>query len=365
MFSVSAVASADACMLKAVFKASPQEGALMQGPRAFLGSIAHELIESAILGIGSTGEATFKELERVLDSLLKDARERLSGNPVTAPYSDLTRTMSPLAWARMRRTILDIAYESAGRTRSVRGGLDPTSQGGFRFENLSRDGQWIEVPIEVPELRLKGRMDVFDRRGKEAKITDIKSGRVEDDNGEIAERILRQIRLYGLMVNWIEPSMHINLMILAGVELTVSFNADARDETLVWLRSRTDLLPPDSTVSCDSIAKVGPDCRWCDMRHKCVCYLKEAPPLWDSNLCWPLPVDVWGTIERIDSIGADLVDLTLLDAGGRQVKVFRLHDSNVAGMSAGDRIWFFNLSASITDLRGKSRQHPPQFLRNG
>jgi hypothetical protein len=167
------------------------------------------------------------------------------------------------------------------------------------------------------------------------------------------------------MVNWIEPSTHIDLKILAGVELTVSFNAEARDETLVWLQSRMDLLPPGSTVSCDSIAKVGPDCRWCDTRHKCVCYLKEAPPLWDSNLCWPLPVDIWGMIERIDSIGADLVDLTLLDAGGRQVKVFRLHDSHVAGMRAGDRIWFFNLSASITDLRGKSRRHPLNFYEMG
>jgi hypothetical protein len=195
MFPVSAVAAADACLLKAAFKASPQEDALMQGPRAILGSIAHELVERAILGIESTGEAAFKELERILDALLRDARERLSGDPVTALYSDLPRTMSPLAWARMRRTFLDLAYQSAGRTRSVRGGVGPTSHGGFRFENLSRDGQWIEVPIEVPELRLKGRMDVFDRHGKEAKITDIKSGRVEDDNGEIAERILRQIRL--------------------------------------------------------------------------------------------------------------------------------------------------------------------------
>lgn len=89
MFSVSAVASADACLLKAVFRASPHEGALLKGPQAVLGSIAHELVERAIRGIGRTGEANFQELELVLGTLLGEARECLSGNPATAPYSDL------------------------------------------------------------------------------------------------------------------------------------------------------------------------------------------------------------------------------------------------------------------------------------
>lgn len=84
--------------------------------------------------------------------------------------------MSPLAWAR---------------------------NGTFQFEFLLRDGQWVEVPIEVPELRLNGRMDVLDRSGKEVKITDIKSGSIEDEKGEIVERVIRQIRLYGLMANWL------------------------------------------------------------------------------------------------------------------------------------------------------------------
>jgi RecB family exonuclease len=128
--------------------------------------------------------------------------------------------------------ILDLAYESAGKDRPYGGTLDLRSHGAFRFENLLRDGRWVEVPIEVPELRLKGRIDVLDRRGKEAKITDIKSGYVEDENGEIVERVVRQIRLYGLMTNWFEPSTHVILTILAGVERPVPFEADVRGETL-------------------------------------------------------------------------------------------------------------------------------------
>jgi hypothetical protein len=249
-------------MLKAVFKASSKEGALLQGPRAVLGSIAHELVERAVRGIGITGEATFEELERILNSLLDDARDRLSGNQSTAAYSDLPRTMSPLAWARKRRMILDQAYESAVGARPHGGGPDSHNQRTFRLKNLLRDGQWVEVPIKVPELRLKGRMDVLDCRGKEAKITEIKSGRVENENGELLKRVVQQIRLYGLMVNWIESSMHVILTVLAGVERSIPFEAEVRDETLTWLRSRTDPLLPGSTMSCDSLAKVGPDCRW-------------------------------------------------------------------------------------------------------
>ncbi|MFH1981303.1 MAG: PD-(D/E)XK nuclease family protein [Pseudomonadota bacterium] len=365
MFSVSAVASATGCMLKAIFQASSHEGALLQGPRAVLGSIAHELVERAIRDINKNGDAAFEELERILGALLHNARERLRVNPVTAHYSHLPRTMSRLAWARKRRKILDLAYESAGSARPCGEAIEPRSNADFRFEKLLRDGRWFEVPIEVPELRLKGRMDILDRRGKETKITDVKSGRVEDENGEIAERIVRQIRLYGLMANWLSPWTNVILTILAGAEHPVPFDADERNETLVWLRSRTDPLPTGSTVSCDSLAQLNSDCRWCDMRHRCLRYLQDTPSLWASNPDWPLPLDVWGLIERIDSKGEDLVDLALWDAGGRHIKVFNLRDTHVARMRAGDRIWLFNLSASATDLRGTPFQHPLNFYEVG
>jgi hypothetical protein len=366
MFSVSAVASADACLLKAIFKASSHEGALLQGPRAVLGNLAHELAERAIRGIGRTGEATtFEELEQILGSLLDDSRERLNRNPATASYADLPYTMIPLAWARKRRMILDLAYESAGRARPFGVAHDSLKQGNFRFENLPRDGRWVEVPIEVPELRIKGRMDVLDRHGNETKITDIKSGSIEDENGKIVESVLRQIQLYGLMANWLEPLTCVFLTILADVERPVPFDAYVRDETLAWLRAKMDLLPPGTAISCDSLAQIGPDCRWCDMRHRCVRYLREAPSLWAKNQNWSLPLDIWGTVQRIDANGNGLVDLTLRDDGGRQVKVFRLRNVHAANVNAGDKIWLFDLSASATDIRGSIWRHPLNFHEMG
>jgi hypothetical protein len=365
MFSVWAVASADACLLKAVFQTSSYEGALLQGPRAVLGNIAHELVERAIQGIRGTEEATFEELERILGSLLNDACKRLRGNPATAHYSDLPRTMSPLAWARKCRTILDIAYESAVRARPYGGAPDTRNHGTIRFENLLRDGQWVEVPIEVPELRIKGRMDVLDRHGKETKITDIKSGRIENENGEIVKRIERQMRLYGLMANWLEPWTHVILTILSGIERPVQFDADVRNETLAWLRSRTDQLPPGIKVSCGSLAQIGPDCKFCKMRNRCVRYLQESPSLWSSDLDWPLPFDVWGTVERIALKGENLVDLTLWDAGGRRVKIFHLRDAHITGIRTGDWIWLFDLSVSVADLRETSWRHPLNFHEIG
>jgi hypothetical protein len=78
-----------------------------------------------------------------------------------------------------------------------------------------------------------------------------------------------------------------------------------------------------------------------------------------------LPLEVWGTVERIDSNDDELVDLTLWDAGGRKVKVFRLRGVHVAGMCVGDRIWLFDLSAAATDLRGTSWRHPLNFHEMG
>jgi hypothetical protein len=96
MFSVSAVASADACLLKAIFQASSHEGALLQGPLAVLGSITHELVERAIRGIGRTGEAAFEELERVLGVLLEDARERLMWEYGNGPFLRLAADHEPI-----------------------------------------------------------------------------------------------------------------------------------------------------------------------------------------------------------------------------------------------------------------------------
>lgn len=367
MFSVSAVAYSDACLLKAIFQSSSHKVGLLRGPRAWIGIIAHTLVERAVRSTKRTGNITFDELARDLDFLLDDARARLSGNRATAHYSDLPRTMSPLAWYRKRRAILDIAYETAGRARLHGGSPESRGHGNFRFENLIGDGHWVEVPIEVSELRLKGRMDMFDRRGTEAGITDIKSGHLEDEYGEIIERAIRQIRLYGLMVNWQDTKMNVTLTIHTGVERPVTFDSDIRDETLDWLRSITDQLLPGSSVFCDSLAHVGPDCKWCDMRVRCIRYLREAPSLWASNLDWPLPLDIWGTIERIDSNSDDddFVDLTLWDSGGRQIKIFHLRYFHVAGMSPGDRIWLFNLLASNSELRGRPWRHPLNFYEIG
>jgi len=365
MFSVSAVAFSDVCLLKAVLQTSSREGALLQGPRAVLGNITHNLVDRAILGIGRTGKTSFEKLEQILGSLLDDARERLNGNPLTATYSHLPLTMSPLAWARKRRMILDLAYESANSAKPHGTTSNSLDHCDFRFENLLWDGRWVEVPIEVSELRLKGRIDVLNRRGKIAEISDIKSGRVEDENGDLVESIVRQIQLYGLMASWLEPTTQVILSIHAGVRRSIPFGTIVRDETLKWLRSIMDPIPPSSTVSCESLAQVGSGCRWCNMRHRCVRYLREAPPHWNSNLDWVLPLDIWGTIDRIDSIGDNLVDLTLWDAIGRHVKVFHLRDTQLAGLNAGDRIWLFELSASVTDLRGLSCRHPLNFHEMG
>ena len=365
MFSVSVLASAGSCLLKATLQASSEKGTLLDGPHATLGIIAHQLVERAMRGIKQSGEAAFDELEQIFDSLMADARKRLSNRPETVHYSNLPCTMSPIVWSRKYRKIIDMAYESAKKASQLASVPFAQNFESFRFENLSRDGQWFEVSIEVPELRLKGRIDSLRRKGKEIKITDIKSGRVEDDNGEILESISKQILLYGLMASWLEPTSYVNLSILSDVEIPILFDRNVQDEILDWLRSRTVALSPGTVVPSDSISRVGPDCRWCKVRHRCAGYLREVPLLWRSNLDWTLPLDVWGEIERIDSKGSGLVDLTLWDAGRRRVKVFCLRESHVKGLSIGSHIWLFDLSASPRDIRGKTWRQPLNFYEIG
>jgi hypothetical protein len=66
-------------------------------------------------------------------------------------------------------------------------------------------------------------------------------------------------------------------------------------------------------------------------------------------------------ITQINIYSEALVDLTLKDAAGRQVKIFHLCENHIAGLKEGDKIWLFDLSASFGDLGRTTWRHPLNF----
>lgn len=364
-FSVSQIAAAD-CFLKVLIE---MKGATIEqlppNPSAELGTVFHSLLEKAVKGFSAREETSVEALEILLYLLLDETHARLERDIRTSSYADLTRTLTPLAWERKRRSFVDVAFEFINNEPHLERAFKGAGNGGFCFEAARRDGCWVEVPIQVPHLRLKGRIDVLERKGEEIKIVDLKSGRVEDADGAVKPQIALQLRLYGILAQTLDPRSHVTLVVNNGTEHSVPFDHGVVAEVNEWLSSTMGSLVPGRIVPADEYAKIGPDCRCCGIRHRCERYLREAPTLWTREIDWRLPLDTWGTVESVTPRNDGMFDLALLDAGGRRVKVFSVRECQLTEHIVGKLVWLFELATSRPALRGNAWRHPLNFHEIG
>jgi hypothetical protein len=75
-----------------------------------------------------------------------------------------------------------------------------------------------------------------------------------------------------------------------------------------------------------------------------------------------MPLDTWGTVDKIDLVTNGQCNATLRDAAARTVKVFGLLQSRLSVAQEGDRIWLFGLRTR--DRRGSvdGWYHPLNFF---
>jgi hypothetical protein len=157
MFSVSQIVAVDQCFLKVLVSMQGDAiGRLPPNPSAELGKVFHSLLEETVKGFSDGEKASLKDLEALLNHLLNETRTKLEKDPHTASYADLTQTMTPLAWSRKRRSLLDAAFGFVERVSCGKETSHSARKGGFHFEDAKGNGRWVEVPIRVPTLRLKG-----------------------------------------------------------------------------------------------------------------------------------------------------------------------------------------------------------------
>jgi len=171
IFSVSQIAVGRDCRLKALIGMQEAiEEKLAPNPAAELGTIYHSLVEKAVRKLSLEEGDAEDRLESFLDGLLEETQARLKEDPRTAPYADLRETMSPKAWQKKRRSFIDLAREYVENEPRRRVAAHSGRRGEFCFEALIANGRWAEVPIAVPGLRLKGRIDVLERKGEAIKL---------------------------------------------------------------------------------------------------------------------------------------------------------------------------------------------------
>jgi hypothetical protein len=361
-FSVSEVASTQGCLFRMVLsRISETVASLPTNPAGELGRVLHALLEMAVQGRITCNDSPANGVENALDDLLREARDRLERDPLKKAYADLPKTMTPLVWARKRRIIVDAALRFLGTSGTGKPWIRDTEKAKFRYEDLHGPGRWAEVYISAPSLRLIGRMDLVENDPEGVTIRDLKSGQTHDESGQIKQSIVLQLHLYGVMVLGIESDVPLKLVVDDGEEHVIPFDSEDADRIREWLRSILDALPTHSIVFSNVLGTVGPACSSCGFRYRCETYLATAPLLWKAGAAWPLPLDIWGTVERLVVQADGLVHLTISDAASRLVKVFGIRETHIPGLHISDFVWLFGLK-SLTGNKSKGTwRHPLNF----
>lgn len=232
-FSPSQLASGDTCLLRAVVGSSHGDvPSLSSHPAAEIGRVFHRLLELAARGQIPRSGSTEADVGRCLDELLANARWRLARDPETEAYADLSRTVAPLVWFQKTSMVVGIAARLIAASSPRHSGEGSTGFSAPTFEALPANGEWAEVPIKAPGLRLAGRVDLVEKRPGVVILRDLKSGRVEDPEGQILPHIDLQLRLYGVMVREVEPNRSVRLLVDTGAEHEVPFDPVIAEATV-------------------------------------------------------------------------------------------------------------------------------------
>jgi hypothetical protein len=350
VFSVTNLAFAESCLLRGLLASSEDVPRLIHHPSAVLGRVLHELVEIAAQGRLPGLKGPEEEAAELLESLLAKAQLD-SSNGVSLPS-----ILQPIAWRRKRRQAIDLATLCAELSKNRK----KVPAAALPKAGLPRSGTWSEVGISASTLRLTGRIDLFERDGDHVSVHDIKSGRVVDSDGRPLRHIARQLELYGVMVLESLPAAQISLFVRHEDVTRIDFDTATATTTRDWALEIGARVPPNQFIVAESVATPGEACNGCSFRHVCPSYRKVAPQWWRNGSAHRIPLDTWGTVKAVGSSKTGSVDLTLVDAAGRVVRIANLRLDPVDAIRPDDRFWAFGL---LTDERSSGGPQPINFYQ--
>lgn len=367
-FNVSNVSNEIQCELKTVLSSTTDAPSLPTHPRAEIGRLFHTLIERAIRGRIDRSGLPEDDAKRELERLLAKSEKRLQDEKKTQRYAQLSKTVTPLRWRQKTIRIVESAAKwlkkSPRGSKSAQRRRNRYSKGGdsLEYRSLGESGRWTEVNIHDEELRLKGRMDLVEKKGGTVVIRDFKTGRVTDGEGVVLAYIKRQLRLYGLMAKRATPTAHIELIAEGEREHTVGFDDETMAKTEARVQKLTSRLPRGKVYPAAALAQPGAACAACRYRHVCSAYLRSAPEKWREETSYRLPLDTWGAVKGITAHSENLVDLALKDESGRRIKIFDLAREHLQDIRTNKRLYFFNLKAYPRSRDEDRWRHPINFF---
>lgn len=350
-----------------------EEELLPPHPLAVLGSVIHDAmhaVRSTALGPQEEIEDTVAE---IFEERLGAAEAYLAAGPSTRRLVPIRRAVGRTAWrqreTRLRAwaaTLSDLSTNCIAQqsTRPLR-----RERRDWRKETSATVQVPIgsERPMRLPDSRLSGRPDRVERDSDGVfHITDLKTGSIQDEEGRPLSDYALQVRLYGLMVERIDPDARVRLWLEGSERIEVPWDGKTRVETEELLDTTLSDLPADRRFSADSLAQEGPQCSRCRIRHRCPRYRRVAPLWWnETSTAAPVaPFDIWGNTIEVSTRDGRLYELLIRDAAARKVRISGLESElGVGRLLSGDRVWFFDLEPTEILPHHGTYAHPRNFHR--
>jgi len=348
-----------------------EEELLPPHPLAVLGGIIHDVMYAVRNMTPGSREEIDDTVDGVFEERLGAAEVRLAAEPSTRRLVPIRRAVGRTAWrrreTRLRAWVATLSHLSTSRighqsTQSLQHKKRDSMEGGSTTTQVPVGS---ERPMRLPDSRLSGRPDRIEQDSAGVfHITDLKTGSIRDKEGQPLRDYALQIKLYGLMVERIDPDARVRLWLEGSERVEVPWNDAARAETEELLNETLSGLPDDLSLSADSLAREGPHCGRCRIRHRCPRYRNAAPEWWKSmSTTAPVaPFDVWGTVLEVSSEDERFYEVMLRDAAGRKVRISGLQAGlGVGSLRNGDYAWFFDLEPSETLPHHGAFTHPRNF----
>lgn len=347
-----------------------EEELLPPHPLAVLGEVIHDVMHAVrSMALGSQEKIQDTVVE-VFEERLGAAEACLAAEPSTRHLAPIRRAVGRTAWrqreTRLRAWAATLSDLSAGRIG--RQSTRPLRRERRDWEGSSATVQvptGSERPMRLPDSRLSGRPDRIERDSDGVfHITDLKTGSIRDKEGQPLRDYALQVKLYGLMVERIDPDARVRLWLEGSERVEVPWDDAVRAETEELLNETLSDLPDDLSLPADSLAREGPQCGRCRIRHRCPRYRIVAPTWWRTTSTTKLvaPFDTWGTLLEVSTKDGRSYEVLLRDAADRKVRVSGLEAGlEIGDLRDGDRIWFFDLEPSETLPQHSVFVHPRNF----
>lgn len=294
---------------------------LLQGPYATLGHLIHEAL--------SQDEEKSKE---AIKSLLRRILDREIMVPSSASDTGEVTLLDAIGISSVLRRMPRL--QSVGSSQPCEAEAAERTFTRLREHSLVSDS-----------LGVRGRIDLLEKAGDWARVTDFKTGSIWSEPHVPKECYRTQLEAYAMLVEDYGIASRIDIRLI-GVdgEWKTTFDRQARIRTRKRIEDIEQRVPRGSEYSARALGQVGPACRYCNYRPNCPVYVEEAPSLWNQDaLDYSLPNDTWGTIKEIQVDEDGRMRVYLNDAAGRYVCIFGVPARFLEGIEEGHKAGFFSL----------------------